>query len=296
MRALLAAALAALGLSFLGALHPVGDSLAVFRLGIAALALALLWPARPDLRLGRGPALVLAVLPLVAAGSVLWHKLPGPDITGRDAGALTLYQKNMFHRNGDIAGLAADILETAPDIVTLQEVSVENERLLDMLWEAYPSQHLCRYSRRSGVAVLTKLPLAQAAGPGRFCSSVIGLAGLRVQTPSGPHWALSLHFAWPWPGRQPLQVARLEAALMEAPGPRLLGGDFNMVPWSHTLRHAARTSRTHRAAPSVPTLSLGGLPLPIDHVFAPGGGQAQARPWLGSDHRGVLARVKLAAR
>ncbi|MEQ9257924.1 MAG: endonuclease/exonuclease/phosphatase family protein [Roseovarius sp.] len=285
MRALLAVALVALGLSFLGMVHPVGDSLAVFRLGIAALALALLWPARP----GRLPAiLLLGALPLMAAGSVLWHKLPGPE-----SGALTLYQKNMFHRNSDIAGLAADILQAAPDIVTLQEVSVENELLLDLLWQAYPAQHLCRYNRRSGVAVLTKLPLAQPEGTGRFCSADIGLAGLRVETPAGPHWALSLHLAWPWPGRQPLQLAKIDAALAQVPGPRLLGGDFNMVPWSHALRQVARATGATRAAPSVPSFSLRGVPLPIDHVFAPAGGQAVARPWLGSDHRGLFARLRL---
>lgn len=281
VRILAALALLVLGLSFAGALHPVGDSLAVFRLGLAALALLLVLFTRLPL----GWRLAGVVLCLAGAGSVLIHKLPLAE-----AGPLTIYQKNMFHRNSDIEGLAQDILAAAPDIVTLQEVSVENEALLDLLWDAYPNQHLCRYTPRSGIAVLTRFETSGTP----FCSENIGLAGVEVQTDRGPVWAMSLHSAWPYPGVQPGQMAWLYWYLGQVNRPAVIGGDFNMVPWSHTLQRVAETGGFRRAAPSRPTLQLGPAPLPIDHVFAPGGGHAEARGLLGSDHRGIVAHVTVA--
>lgn len=273
-----ALALVALGLSFAGALHPVGDSLAVFRLALAIPALLLV----AGTRLPLGWRLTGMALCLAAAGSVFWHKLPlgGP-------GPLTIYQKNMFHRNSDIEGLARDILAVSPDIVTLQEVSIRNEALLDRLWDAYPNQHLCRYTPSSGVAVLTRFETSGTP----FCSKNIGLAGVQVETESGPVWAMALHSAWPYPGIQPGQVAWLYWYLGQVQQPAVIGGDFNMVPWSHTLRRVARTGGFERARPSRPTFQLGPAPLPIDHVLAPGGGRTEVRGLLGSDHRGIVAHV-----
>lgn len=270
-------ALAALALSFAGALHGLGDSLAVFRLPLAGVAAGLVLAARPRRRL-LWPGLGLC---LIAAGSVLVHKLPAAP-----AGPLTVYQKNMFHRNGDLGGLVADILASDADIVTLQEVSVENEALLQRLAEAYPVQHLCRYTRRSGIAVFTRLTAGEA-----LCSDVLGLAGLRVDSPQGPVWALSLHLSWPYPYSQPAQLDRLAPLLARYDAPVILGGDFNMVPWSHALARIARAGGFRRAGPARASFRLGLMPLSIDHVFAPGGGRAEARPPLGSDHGGVLAHV-----
>jgi len=282
--------LAALAGSFAGALHPLGDSLAVFRLPLAGLAGALVL-ASGLARLWKWAA---ALACLAAAASVGWHKIAPPP--PEPPGTLRLYQKNMFHQNADLDGLAADILAAGPDIVTLQEVSVENEALLDRLWAAYPHQHMCRYSARSAIAVLTRLEVAGAGPAARMCERRLGLAGLRVQTARGPVWALSLHLSWPWPLPQAGQVDRLERALAPLDAPAVIGGDFNMVAWSHTLARVARVSGTRRAGPSRPSFFLYGLPLPIDHVFAPGGGHVDTRPRLGGDHLGLLARIRPQAR
>ena len=76
-------------------------------------------------------------------------------------------------------------------------------------------------------------------------------------------------------------------------GPAIMGGDFNMVPWSETLDDIADAAGFERAGPSRPTFQLGPFPLPIDHVFAPAGGRVEVRGLSGSDHRGLLARVRL---
>lgn len=268
---------------FAGALHPLGDSLAVFRAAIAGLTLLLLPLARP----GRAAGWVIAGACLVGLATVAWHKLPraGP-------GPVTVYQKNMHYRDADVAALARDILATMPDLVTLQEVSVANEALLDLLLDAYPRQHLCRYTRQSGVAILTRHPVIEAP----VCGQALGLAGLRVAMPAGPVWVLSLHLAHPWPGRQPEQLAALGPELAALAGDKIIGGDFNMVPWAHAFSRAVRQSGATPAGPARASFRLGPVPLAIDHVLAPGGGRTTARPRLGSDHRGLLARVHPARR
>ena len=89
-------AFAALACSFLGFLHPVGDSLAVFRAGFALLALSTTWPAGFGPWVRRG----LQVLAVAGLASVGWYKLPV-----HDAGPLVVYQKNMFFKNDDMDGL-----------------------------------------------------------------------------------------------------------------------------------------------------------------------------------------------
>ena len=267
--------------SYGGAVHPVGDSLAVFRLAIALLALIQFCLL---LRHHKRLALVGIIACAIAVAGILWHKR---EATG--PGPITVYQKNMLFKNDALAALAQDILETSPDIVMLQEVSVPNTALLDMLSAAYPHQHLCRFSYRSGVAVLSRLePLDDP-----FCHRDVGLAAMRVTTDAGPLWALSLHLSWPFPLKQARQIRAIEPWLRDLSGPIVLGGDFNMVPWSDTLRRAASATRTTRVGVTRPSFQLGPLPLPIDHVLAPGGGTTELRPFLGSDHRGLVARVHI---
>ncbi len=91
--------LLALAGGYLGRLHPLGDSLAVFRTHLAAAGV--LWLGGGAV-LGVGPVWAVA-LPMAA--------LLGQGVerfrTER-AGPLTLYQKNMSYRMPDIAPLAAD--------------------------------------------------------------------------------------------------------------------------------------------------------------------------------------------
>ncbi|MEL7282038.1 MAG: endonuclease/exonuclease/phosphatase family protein [Pseudomonadota bacterium] len=276
----IAVTLVAIGLSFMGALHGIGDSLAVFRVGLCLLLvfLAMALTSRRNARL------FLVVVAVAGAGTMLWHKLP----LGAP-GPITIYQKNMFHANSDLPGLAEDILSMSSDFVTLQEVSLANEALLDMLSEAYPHQFLCRYTDRSGIAVLSRR--APVAAGVEHCERRYGMARILVDLPQGRHYVAALHLSWPFPGQQPNQLRRLLADLEALDHPLLIGGDFNMVPWSSALFRIARASNTRHAEPARTTFFIGRVPISIDHVFAPGGGYVEARPLLGSDHFGLLARV-----
>ncbi len=278
------AAGAALAASWGGALHPLGDSLAVIRVPLAVVfALAVIWAAWP--RRVRWP---LAGLALWAIGAIaLPRMIPLGTVSDHD---LSLYQQNLLYNRRDDAAWLDSVARHDPDVITLQEVSGRNLALLDSLAAAYPTQVACPFRAVGGVAVLSRLP----AVPGTaICAGGDGLAAVQVETAFGPVWLVSLHLHWPWPYGQPEQVARLLPVLQGLEGHVILAGDFNAVAWSHTLRRIEAASGTTRIGPWAPTFHTPpyGIPLEIDHVLT---GPAHAQevvvlPKHGSDHNGVLA-------
>ena len=106
--------------SFGGALHGLGDSLAVFRqLWAVLLSVASVLLLRGHLRvalLGFG-AVALGITPMLAG------YLQPLQATG---GGYSLYQKNLLFKAENQTDIVTDILSREPDFVTLQEVSHEN--------------------------------------------------------------------------------------------------------------------------------------------------------------------------
>lgn len=276
-----------------GALHPAADTLAVGRMPLVALAaLAVIWTGWP--RWLRWP---WAGLGLVVLAQVVVLKLAAPA-----PGDFTVYQKNLLYRNTAQGPLADDVLAAAPDVVTLQEVTGRNRAILARLEPAFPHRTTCPFYSWSENAVLSRHPVVPG---GTLCLPGQGIAGLRLALPDGPVWVLSLHLRWPWPHPQHPQAAALEQVLAGLEGPVVLSGDFNMVPWGHSVTRLTGAAGLRRAGPLRPTYWLAPhgwragqslpIPLPLDQVWAPGGGRIETRPLLGSDHAGVLARVRLDA-
>jgi endonuclease/exonuclease/phosphatase (EEP) superfamily protein YafD len=264
---------------FAGAVHPLGDSLAVFRLPIAvAFALWVIWSPWPAwIRWS------IALLCLASMGQIVAQKyVSHPD------GPITIYQKNLLFQNDQVDALAADIRAMRPDIVTLQELTSRNAALVRDLRAEYPYQASCALVEWARVAILSRWPVE-----GEICIEGDALVGVQVVAPQGTFWAFSLHLSWPWPFGQADHLERLLPVFQDLDGPVVIAGDFNMVPWSFALRSIERSIGATRAGPLFPTLTKKAAPLPIDHVYAPGGGQASPRPLLGSDHSGVLAKVFL---
>ncbi|MEL7299318.1 MAG: endonuclease/exonuclease/phosphatase family protein [Pseudomonadota bacterium] len=263
-----------------GALHPALDSLAVLRvpLGVGVLGLCL-WPSLRRARWAwAAAALTLASL---ALNQLLWDRSPDHP------GEIVLYQKNLGYWNRAVEDLAADIRAAGADIVTLQELSPQNARLLDLLAEDFPVRQRCDFGALYSMAVLSRLP----AGPeGGRCSRARGLAALQVVGESGPGWVVSVHLHWPWPFAQPGQLPEVHTVLENLEGPMIIGGDFNQMPWSHAVRSTARVAGVSYRGPSAVTFAHRGLRLPIDHVLAPSG-TVERLGFLGSDHRGLRARV-----
>lgn len=275
--------LAAVLAGYAGALHPAGDSLAVFRVPLALLGgLALLaWWPRGWMMLAGLAVVALAVLPR------LWALLPGQVDEAPD---LVIYQKNLLFTLRDPGDLVADIRARAPDIVTLQEVSARNRAVLAALADDFPYQHYCDFRAVGGTAVLSRWPVVPGSA---FCAP--GLTGLQLETPAGRVRAMSLHLSWPWPHGQAAQLDRLEPLLRGLDGATVIGGDFNAVAWSRALARVEDASGTRRAGHEAATFALpyGGMGVAIDHVLASGAapGTIEVLDRFGSDHRGVLAGV-----
>ena len=178
-----------------GALHPAGDSLAVARLPLVALAaLVVIWTGWARwLRWG------LAGVALVVLGQAVVMKLATPS-----PGVFSVYQKNLLYRNAQIPELAADMLAQAPDVITLQELTSRNGDILDRLAPVYPHRATCPFYSWSRNAVLSRHPVLPG---GTLCLPGQGVAGLHLDTPQGPVWGLSVHLRWPWPHPQAFGAA-----------------------------------------------------------------------------------------
>ncbi|MGR3493413.1 MAG: endonuclease/exonuclease/phosphatase family protein, partial [Shimia sp.] len=170
---------AAFALSYLGALHPAFDSLTVLRLPLAAALIIGALILRRGLMVYGAALWGLAVL----AGYVI---APAPQIAAVD---VTLYSKNLWFGNQDHPGVLADIAAADPDVITLQEVSVQNEALLAALAADYPHQHLCKLSNWSGIAVLSRLPATETAP---VCGDRRSFGAMQVMHPNAPLWIISI--------------------------------------------------------------------------------------------------------
>lgn len=265
---------------FAGRLHPVFDSLSLLRLPLALACLCILvFP------MGRRLRLTLAA----AAVAGLATTIPF-FFAGKTDSDLRVYSKNLWYRNATLTAVADDIRASGADVVMLQEVSRNNTFLMRALDDTYPHQHLCGFSGWSGLAVLSRQPILNTA-----CSDGRSAAAAQIALPDGPVWAVSVHLTWPFPYSNAASAQRAVDLIAGLDGPVVMGGDFNIFPWAGSVQQLQAAANLQAAQPIRPTYDLQGIPLLLDHIHAPGGGQASYRPLLGSDHRGVLADVALSA-
>ncbi len=270
---------------FLGGVHPAGDSFAVFRLPLAVIfGLSVIWTTwSASIRwplAGLASAAILTTMGLTRAA---------PDM---GSGAWTLYQQNLLFSRKTDAAFLKNVAEIQPEFVTLQEVSGRNRAILAALEHSHPTQVYCPFATVGGVAVASRFP----AIPGtETCAEKDGLAAVQLETDNGPVWLVSVHLHWPWPYGQSAHTDRLIPYLEALDGPVLLAGDFNAVPWSHTVRRIEKATRTKRVPSNAATFELPYLRMPvtIDHLLTSEefDRQVQAVPKFGSDHNGAVALI-----
>ncbi|MBR9864603.1 MAG: hypothetical protein GYB24_14280 [Rhodobacteraceae bacterium] len=273
-----------------GAVHPLGDSLAVFRLYLGFFALV----CGVGLILAgwRRSGLAAVLMGAAASGAILWsYHAPQPE------GDLPYshYQKNLLYVLYDPAEIVADIKKQDPDFITIQEMTPRSNGLMVALEEDYPTRSVCLGDDGRGIALASRFDTIPDS---RICMPGHGLLAVQVSTPDGPVWLVTLHLRWPFPLEQAQQVTRILPVLEGLAGPVVLGGDFNMVPWSDTMTRIETATRTNRVGRTVDTFLVEGqVMVPIDHVLAPKGckGRVSALDLLGSDHHGVLAHYSIGA-
>ncbi|MEC7762859.1 MAG: endonuclease/exonuclease/phosphatase family protein [Pseudomonadota bacterium] len=269
---------------YLGHLHPIGDTFAVFRLYAAgALALVGLVQLRARVRNQGLINLAIGIGVIVAAGVLPFGRQITPP-----AGAATIshYQKNVLYGNDDPRAVLDDILARAPDVVTLQEAAGPSALILEELYERYPSGVACDTPDAYGQAVFSAYPPIPDTA---FCGTRI--AGLQVEGPDGPLWVISIHLRWVYPYHNAIFAARLAPELAALDGPKIVAGDFNVVPWAASVDRVSEAGGVQRVGRALVTFALAGvLRVQIDNILATGGeGVTRRLPKLGSDHWGVWA-------
>lgn len=272
-------------LGYFGAIHPFFDSISVFAVplfwvSIACIILLILMRSK----------WVFAVCAMLALSLLRMASEPAEASSKH---AFGLYQKNLLFSLADPKPMIKDIKASSTDFVTLQEVTQRQQIVVSALKADYPSQQLCRFATVGGVAVMSKFPMVAGSGG---CIGDIGAAYIQVETDKGPVWVISVHHLWPWPHNQARQAKRILAKLETLKGPKIVAGDFNIVPWSHQMRTYEKRLGLD-LAPHQNTFHLNHmLWIPIDHVLTPPSGNkavVTTRPFLGSDHLGLLARFDL---
>ena len=293
---LLAAALAlAILAGHAGWLHPALDSFSHLRpqlLGVGAVLASFALVRR------RAPAPILLAVGIGSAALTAPYYVAETETEFAIGTRIVVLQQNLRYDNIRLDALERRVAERRPDLVALQEVRGEGERLLRRLSRDYPHQHRCRGASPVGdVAILSRHAIVR--GTAR-CAR--GLAVATIEAPGATFTFGSLHLHWPWPAPQPRHLAAIEPLLGELSAPAILAGDFNAVPWSDAVRRieramggrAVRGIGGTRIDPDWPAVLQPLWNLPIDQlVITPdvAVGPVAVLPLVGSDHASVVVTL-----
>ena len=221
------------------------------------------------------------------------------------AAKLKIVAFNASKGNSNPAEALAWLQAQRADLVILAEAKENSAVLLGGLKGQYPYQVSCLSGLRCSTVILSRTRPIDSGGLARGDpenGNALSAAWATYADPGGPYTVIGVHFVRPWPwGDQRTFVPSLLNFIARTDRRRLIvTGDFNLTPWSFTLREIdaqLAIPRLTRAMPSWPATRSGhasGLPalLPIDHVYA---GPAwrlrslQRGPYLGSDHYPLVA-------
>jgi endonuclease/exonuclease/phosphatase (EEP) superfamily protein YafD len=283
-------------LGYFGTLHPALDAFAHFR--VYALGIWIVWlMVRALIAHGTARRLWLAL----GLASVL---LLGDTMRPRNLcdqphrRTLTHLQYNINLNNPRIEEIKTFIRTHHVDIVTLQEVTRAHEASLRRLAdEGYRWQAYCM-RKTTQEALISRYPFV----PGSVrCEEHRGFVSARIDLGDRNLTVGSIHLFLPFPFGQHEQITRLSDAFRDLPDPKLIAGDFNAVPWSHTVRRVEALTRTHALRGLWRTIPTDNrrkpyVPLPIDNVLVSPSLHAETietAPDMGSDHWPVLTRIGL---
>jgi endonuclease/exonuclease/phosphatase (EEP) superfamily protein YafD len=293
--ATLLAALAALGWPFELFAHFSAQYLA------AALLLALLLGAQRRAR--------LALLAILMAG---WHALPGiavlraaPAAPGSDGPSRTVATANVRFTNTSREPFLAWLRSSPADLVVVQEVTAGWAAALEAI-PGYPHRHALTREDPYGIAVYSRWPLHAVEAVDLAADGLPSLAG-ELEVGGRRVRFLGLHTHWPvTPDLARARDAALHQAAVlarDGAGPVVLLGDLNLTPDAPAFPRLLAEGNLRDVMDGRrwrPTWRAGFWPLAlrIDHVLVSPAlcvEQAEVGPSVGSDHRPVIARLRLPA-
>lgn len=273
---------------FFGRMHPAFDTLGVFRLQALVafgglFAFALMFRALT----ARYLSLIGA---LFAATGIVPFLLPEDPVADAQ---MRVFSQNLRFDNPTPDRVLGALYATEPDVVLLQEMSDANREALRPLEDRYRTRIFCPFEAIGGIEVLTRYPAVSDP----VCAEGQGVAWARVKTPWGEVTLVSLHLHWPWPyGAQAAQADAVAGLLAELEEPVLIGGDFNIAPWSHAVDEveASTGTRVLRGLRLTLQRDMFWPGLPLDHLLVSEdlAGQVRQLGTNGSDHRALVADIR----
>jgi len=223
-----------------------------------------------------------------------------------DAQRFTLLLYNVYFHNTELADVARRIEAIDADVVVLLEVTAEGREKLRTLDAHYPQRFECWQSAGCDILVFSRFQIKephidfvgkiQRSPIAWFETSAAG-CGMNI---------FATHLTRPWPfapiSAQDTQGDDLAAALRGWPGPKVVVGDLNAVPWGHLVKTVTNQANLHDSLGATGTWHAKLPPLlrlPIDHAMATEGLAFASRKVLtftGSDHAAVLSEIAIADR
>ncbi len=225
------------------------------------------------------------------------HTVPPP--TQKVAGQLRVVMFNTWLRNADVAAMAREVRELAPDFIGMAEFGANKKEMPDMLSDILPYRADCLDKPHCHLAFLSRWPVEKMhaaslwEGPPYLHAT--------VRTPAGRVEVFVVHtLRFPWVRSQFLQVRALARLVRRQKNPVIVLGDFNATPFSAVIREFERATGLRRYSwlPSWPAWAFGLPQLAIDHVFSSSDFEPVRGPYLGgnagSDHYPVVMELRRA--
>lgn len=297
------------------ALSAALTGIALYLVGWQRRELILLASGATYLMLGAVVALLLfllargwrsAVAATVVLTGVLWTQVPlfVADSSAATGTELNVMQTNLLFGGADTGAVVAAVRERRVDVLTVDELTPEAVSGLTAsgIDTLLPYQYADPGPGGGGTGIYSRFPLSQTVRHREF---VMGNLSATLTHPEiGPIRVFAFH---PLPPNIDHRVwlRELDAAavlLQETAGPAIVGADFNA-----TSDHAAfRRLVSGRFAAAAEQAGAGllltypndrpwGPVIGIDHILVAGGATEDIEAFTipGSDHRAVLARIRL---
>ena len=216
------------------------------------------------------------------------------------AGSIKIISANVFTANTDHQRLLDLIEAEQPDLIALMEVNARWMAALQPLIRDWP-HHISRSREDNfGIALFSKLPLDRPRIETRGPSGVPSI--FATVGSSGQTFELVVTHPLPPISRRRFterndQLAAIAAHLNLMPGPAVLVGDLNVVPWAQVFKQFERDSRMRSArydvSPTWPARMPAALRIPIDHCLVRGFRvhECEVGPDIGSDHLPLIVTL-----
>ena len=293
----------AIGIGFLGGIHPAFDTFSHFRLHLSTGLFFV------------GVVLVLrewqhtSLLALIVGGIGFYTAADGTLLSKQTLKAdsakpvYSLLHFNLYWINSQREAVIDRIIALDPDLISLSEAATRWTFVIKRLDEKWPYHlHCPEWGKRGGIRFYSKWPLDSDT---QYCGPYGSFARTEVTAPDGAKFTSgSVHLRWPWPASGPKQLETIIPELEKIGPNAVFAGDFNATTWSWSVKRFADASKMEIIPGVGPTWMVDELPLkatwwaglPIDNVMKKGNIRVLSADTLddwGSDHLPVLVKFQI---